>query len=72
MMDDEFTGPPNGTLPYRLLTGKDDKAFCVKVSKALEEGWVLYGQPRTTYDWWRGETKCAQAVVWPSYLPKRD
>lgn len=59
--------PPEGALPYRLLTGKDDRAFCERVSKALEEGWVLYGEPKLSYDWWRGQTKCAQAVVWPGY-----
>ena len=64
--------PPDGRLPYRLLTGKDDKAFCEKVSLALEEGWVLYGEPRMTYDWWRGDMKVAQAVVWPTYLPKEE
>lgn len=61
---------PAGKSAYRLLTGKDDKAFCLKVSQALEEGWQLYGEPKTTYDWWRGEVKVAQAVVWPTYLPQ--
>ena len=61
-MDDR---PPHGTLRYRLLTGKDDKAFCVRVSEALEEGWQLHGEPRMVYDFWRGEVKVAQAVVWP-------
>jgi hypothetical protein len=48
-------------LKYRLLTGPDDKAFCEKVSKALDEGYELYGSPSITYN---GE-KCivAQAVV---------
>jgi hypothetical protein len=48
-------------LKYRLLTGPDDKAFCEKVSKALEEGYELYGSPSITYN---GE-KCivAQAVT---------
>lgn len=61
--------PPEGTLPYRLLTGKDDRVFCEKVSMALQEGWQLYGEARMAYDWWRGEMKVAQAVVWPGYLP---
>ncbi|MXO73465.1 DUF1737 domain-containing protein [Alteraurantiacibacter buctensis] len=61
------TTPPPGKLPYRLLTGKDDREFCERVSQALEEGWHLYGPPRTHFDWWRGENKCAQAVVWPGY-----
>ena len=25
---------------YRLLTGHDDRAFCERVSEALEQGWV--------------------------------
>lgn len=64
--------PPEGSLPYRLLTGKDDREFCERVSKALEDGWALYGEPRMTYDWWGTKMKVAQAVVWPSYLPKAD
>lgn len=48
-------------LKYRLLTGPDDKVFCEKVSKALEEGYELYGSPSITFD----GKKCivAQAVV---------
>ena len=48
-------------LKYRLLTGPDDKAFCEKVSKALEEGYELHGSPSITFN---GE-RCivAQAVV---------
>ncbi len=46
---------------YRLLTGPDDHAFCVRVSEALEEGYILYGSPAITYD---GEACIvAQAVV---------
>ena len=30
---------------YRLLTGKDDRAFCERVSEALEQGWRLAGVP---------------------------
>ena len=26
---------------YRLLTGKDDRAFCERVSEALDQGWRL-------------------------------
>jgi len=52
-------------LPYRLLTGGDDRAFCEKVSTALEEGYQLYGSPAITArpD---GTIVCAQAVVLPS------
>jgi len=30
---------------YRFLTGPDDAAFCQRVSDALGEGYVLYGNP---------------------------
>ena len=30
---------------YRYLTGKDDAAFCHRVTQALNNGWQLYGQP---------------------------
>ncbi len=47
---------------YRLLTGKDDRAFCERVSEALAQGWRLYGSPAMTWD---GEhVKVAQALVW--------
>ena len=50
-------------LPYKLLTGADDRAFCEKVSGALAEGYQLYGSPAITArpD---GTVVCAQAVVW--------
>ncbi len=48
---------------YRMLTGDDDAAFCHKVSKALIEGWVLYGEPKYCFDGARGVMRCAQAVV---------
>ena len=50
-------------LPYRLLTGTDDRAFCEKVSAALDEGYVLHGSPSVTFDGDRVVT--AQAVVLP-------
>lgn len=59
------SAPPAGKLRYRLLTGTEDRTFCERVSQALEDGWVLYGEPKTTYDWWRGQVRTAQAVVWP-------
>ena len=48
---------------YRLLTGKDDAAFCHKVTAALAAGWELHGSPAVTFDTAKGETVCAQAVV---------
>ena len=49
---------------YRLLTGKDDRAFCERVSEALEQGWRLYGSPTMNWDGEGGYMKVAQAVVW--------
>lgn len=49
---------------YRLLTGKDDRAFCERVSEALEQGWRLHGSPSITYDAGMDCIKVAQAVVW--------
>ncbi len=48
-------------LRYRLLTGADDRAFCERVSQALDEGYTLYGSPAVTAAGDR--VVCAQAVV---------
>ena len=48
---------------YRLLTGDDDSAFCHKVSKALADGWALYGAPSYAHDSARGVMRCGQAVT---------
>ncbi|MBW8784588.1 MAG: DUF1737 domain-containing protein [Novosphingobium sp.] len=54
--------PPDGKPTYRCLTGKDDHAFCERVSEALAQGWRLYGSPALTFN---GEyVVVAQAVVW--------
>jgi len=54
--------PPEGKLVYRLLTGKDDDAFCRRVSEALAMGYTLYGSPAISFN---GEhTTVAQAVLW--------
>jgi len=50
-------------LRYRLLTGPDDRSFCEKVSRALEEGYMLYGSPAVTFD--GNRVICAQAVILP-------
>ena len=50
-------------LRYRLLTGTDDRAFCEKVSQALEEGYELHGAPAITEV--AGTVRVAQAVVLP-------
>lgn len=48
---------------YRLLTEDDTSAFCHKVSRALAEGWELYGSPSYAFDASNGVMRCAQAVV---------
>ncbi|WP_296279483.1 DUF1737 domain-containing protein [uncultured Acinetobacter sp.] len=35
---------------YRYLTGKDDVHFCARVSKALNDGYELYGAPTMTFN----------------------
>lgn len=37
-------------LCYRVLTGRDDRAFCERVSAALEDGYELYGSPSITHN----------------------
>jgi hypothetical protein len=37
-------------LRYRVLTGPDDRAFCERVSAALDAGYELHGGPTITYD----------------------
>jgi hypothetical protein len=48
---------------YRYLTGKDDAAFCHRVTQALNSGWQLYGQPTLTFDQKRGEVICGQVIA---------
>lgn len=35
---------------YRYFTGKDDVSFCARVTKALNEGYELYGAPTMTFN----------------------
>ncbi len=51
------------TTLYRFLTGKDDAAFCHRVSEALSKGWMLYGPPSLAYDAEKKAVICGQAVV---------
>ena len=49
---------------YRLLTAADiDDLFCRKVTRALNDGWTLYGSPALSTDPKTGEVICAQAVI---------
>lgn len=59
-----MSSPPDDRPIYRLLTGKDDRAFCDRVSEALEQGWRLFGSPTLAWDHEGGYMKAAQAVVW--------
>ncbi|WP_088925384.1 DUF1737 domain-containing protein [Burkholderia multivorans] len=63
-----LNAPPDNLPRYRILTGKDDAAFCQRVSEALDLGYVLYGSPAVTFN---GEhVVAAQAIIWP--LMDRD
>lgn len=48
---------------YRFLTEDDTSAFCHKVSKALANGWDLYGAPTYAFDASQGIMRCGQAVT---------
>jgi len=37
-------------LLYRVLTGRDDRIFCERISAALDEGYELYGSPSITHN----------------------
>jgi len=50
-------------LRYRVLTGPDDRAFCQRVSAALDDGYELHGGPALTFDGQR--VIVAQALVRP-------
>ena len=53
--------PAEDRLRYRVLTGPDDRTFCERVSRALDEGYRLHGSPALTT---RGdEVIVAQALV---------
>ena len=52
---------------YRFLTGPDDAGFCQKVSDALAEGYVLYGDPVMASC--NDEIVCGQAVILPGIIP---
>lgn len=57
---------------YRFLTAEDTSDFCHKVTKALSDGWILYGDPTYAFDAANGVMRCGQAVtkdVDASYAP---
>ena len=48
---------------YRYLTGPDDATFCHRVTKALNNGWELHGNPTLTYDVKESRVICGQSIV---------
>ncbi|MCL6240387.1 DUF1737 domain-containing protein [Acinetobacter amyesii] len=46
---------------YRYLTGKDDVNFCARVTKALNEGYELYGSPTMSFN--GSDVIVGQAIV---------
>ncbi len=58
--------PPNDQPAYRLITGRDDSAFCQRISDLLAQGYELHGSPSITFDAVKQHVIAAQAVVWPA------
>lgn len=48
---------------YILLTGRDDAAFCQRVSDRMEDGYELYGSPSITFNIFKRHPIVAQALV---------
>lgn len=48
---------------YRYITGKDDNAFCHRITEALNNGFELYGQPTLTYDQTKEQVICGQVIT---------
>lgn len=55
---------PEGLPIYRLITGKDDAAFCRRISELLAQGYELHGSPSLTYDPQQQSVIAGQALVW--------
>jgi hypothetical protein len=49
-----------------MITGKDDATFCQRISKWLDEGYMLYGSPSCTYN--GTDVIVAQAVILKSSI----
>ncbi|MFJ2982369.1 MULTISPECIES: DUF1737 domain-containing protein [unclassified Pseudomonas] len=62
--------PPDGLPRYRLITGKDDAAFCRRISEILAQGYELHGSPSLTYDPQQQCVIAGQAVLWPVHQPQ--
>lgn len=48
---------------YRYITGPDDATFCRRITKLLNEGWVLAGPATLTFDTERKRVICGQPVT---------
>ena len=53
---------------YRFLTGPDEAAFCQRVSDALADGYVLYGDPVMLLE--GGVRIVGQAICLPEEHPQ--
>lgn len=62
-MNEQIPAGIEEPLRYRLLTGDTTRAFCERVSAALDEGYQLHGSPTMTFDGTR--VVVAQAVTLP-------
>ena len=48
---------------YRFITDDDTSKFCHRVTEALSNGWILYGEPKMIFDKERKIMRCGQAVI---------
>ncbi len=48
---------------YRYLTGPDTVVFCQRITKALNRGWTLAGQPTLAFDQVKGQMICGQTIM---------
>ena len=53
---------------YRFLSGVDNAEYCQRVSDALADGYVLYGNPVLVMD--NDVRIVGQAVIWPASANK--
>ena len=68
--DSDDGSPAPKRLAYRFLTGPDTREFCEKISAALADGYVLYGDPTMIVQ--DGKAVCGQAVILPAQAKKAE
>ena len=61
---------PEEKLPYRLITGPDNRSFCERISDALAEVYVLHGSPAAAFN--GRDVIVAQAVILPLAVATAD